>query len=294
MFKTFRGAYPNILKYVFNREAAKQRQVAEEEEKVIFVMPVMTDEEVGTTFDGSGRGDQHNYGAKLKLLRQVARDIADDTISDAETSVDQLAKNLRSIIGQKAAEMNLLYSLVTRDSQEIKTYYEDIFEHHSGYEEICTRDIEEAAVLVRRSRQIFLAFMAAHEFEETFTKMRAKIPKTFFMRSNIHLPKKTQAMIFTIRYIKGRKSQAKSVKQSLKKNCTFKAFAFDVNDIIFALTDLLVLKIEQRQVRMKRLVNGEPVVRNAGFYVPMFDDKNEAHRVFLEQFQGVYPGELFT
>ena len=38
--------------YVFNREAAEQRQVAEEEEKVIFVMPVMTDEEVGTTFDG--------------------------------------------------------------------------------------------------------------------------------------------------------------------------------------------------------------------------------------------------
>ena len=79
--------------------ANNQRQVAEEEEKVIFVMPVMTDEEVGSTFDGSGRGDQQNYGAKLKLLRQFGRDIAVDTISDAETSVDQLAKNLRSIIG---------------------------------------------------------------------------------------------------------------------------------------------------------------------------------------------------
>ena len=294
MFRTFRGASPNILKFVFNREAAEQRRVAEEEEKVQFVMPVMSDDQVRTTFDGRGRGDNHNYGTKLKLLLQFARDIADDTISDADTSVDQLAKNLRSIIGQKAAEMNLLYSLVTRDSQEIKTYYEDIFEHHMGYEELCTRDIEEAGELVRRSRQIFLAFMAANQFEETFTKYRSKIPKPFFMRSNMLLPKKTQAMIFSIRYIKGRKSEAKSVKQSLKKNCTFKAFAFEVNDIISALIALGVLKIEQRQVRMKRLVNGEPVVRNAGFYVTTFDDKNNAQRVFLEQFQGVYSGELFT
>ena len=78
MFKVFREANPKILKYVFNREEAEQRDAAEEQEGDIFVMPLMTDHDVGATFDGSGRGDHHDYGPKLKLLRQYARDIAED------------------------------------------------------------------------------------------------------------------------------------------------------------------------------------------------------------------------
>ena len=62
MFRIFRDRSPKFLKYVFNREAAEERDAAEQEEQEIFLMPVITDQEVGTTFDGSGRGDHHNYG----------------------------------------------------------------------------------------------------------------------------------------------------------------------------------------------------------------------------------------
>ena len=220
MFQVFRTASPKFLKFVFSREEAENKDAVEHEQKENFVMPKVSDEELGTLFDGSGRGDRHNYGSKLKLMRQRAKQIAEETMSDADTSVEQLSKNLRSIIGQKAAEMNLLFSLVTRNSQAIAAYYEDVFEAHSGYVELSNRDIEEAAVAVRRSREIFLSFMDAHQFEETFIKQKSKIPKTFFMKRNLHLTQKTQAMIFAIRYIKGRKSEAKSLKQSLKKNCT--------------------------------------------------------------------------
>ena len=76
--------------------------------------------------------------------------------------------------------MNMLGKLCSMTSDELRNSYSNIFDQHEGKVVITRRGITEAAELVRRSRKIFIAFQEAREFEETFIKMRSKIPRSFF------------------------------------------------------------------------------------------------------------------
>ena len=100
-------------------------------------------------------------------------------------------------------------------------------------------------------------------------------------------------MVFVIHYIKSKKSEAKSVKQSLKKNASFKSFGIELEDILTRLMALGVLEIVHREVQRKRRVNDEIILRQAGFFKTSYIRDNPNHKLFLEQYQGIYPGELF-
>ena len=134
----------------------------------------------------------------------MATQIAEETITDADTSMLQLSKNLISLISQKSAEMNLLHCLLSNTSEMLQEYFTDIFTHHQGRVELCREDINEAAESIRRSRKISIAFNEAQDFEDNFLKLQSKIPKNFFIRTNVNNTTETKAMIFTVGYIKGR------------------------------------------------------------------------------------------
>ena len=61
-------------------------------------------------------------------------------------------------------------------------------------------------------------------------------------------------MIFVLHYLIDKRTSVRHVKQSLKKNASFLAFAIDVNAILTQLTDLGVLTTERR-VKRRRVVN---------------------------------------
>ena len=90
------------------------------------------------------------------------------TIIEADSSIEQLDNNLRSLLGQKAAEFNLLASLVTRYIEQLRAHYATVFDQKQGKEELEVCNIKEAFHAVRPSRHIFQAFLEAAEFEENF------------------------------------------------------------------------------------------------------------------------------
>ena len=227
---------------------------------------------------------------RLKLLKAFAKDIAETTILDTDTSLIQLTKNLVSLIGQKASEMNLLFSLVTLDSLQLKEYYDDIFMNHNGVVALSDVDIEEAAEAVKRSRGILTAFKETREFEVNFQKGKSKIPPSYFHSRSGSFTPETKAMIFAIRYIKDRESQAKNIKQSLKKNCSFRAFATDLNIVEAKLINLGLLIRERREKRL----NNNAGVRVYTYYKCVYNPLLDAHKEFLSKFQIIYPGELIA
>ena len=101
-------------------------------------------------------------------------------------------------------------------------------------------------------------------------------------------------MIFSLHYILQSKSEAKSTKQSLKKNSSFKTFGQDVQVIISKLLELGVLETEIKQVRRKRGCNGAEIVRNGRFFKTVLNNELETHKTFLLKYHGIYPGEVFA
>ena len=107
-------------------------------------------------------------------------------------------------------------------------------------------------------------------------------------------------MIFVLHYVLDKKTAARHVKQSLRRNAPFKAFAFNMNDIITRLTDLGVLLTERRVKRrrveneIRRGVNEVRIVESAdNFFNAVFYDHNERHRDFLRGYLIIYLGEVF-
>ena len=177
---------------------------------------------------------------------------------------------------------------------QLKEHYGRIFENQNGYEEIHNNDITEAVEAVRRSRNIFKCFQEANDFELNFIDKNRKMPRTFILNRNIDLPRESAAMIFSLHYILQSKSEAKSTKQSLKKNSSFKTFAQNVQVIISKLLELGVLDTEIKQVRSKRNRNGAEIVRNVRYFKTVLNKDLETHKTFLLKYQGIYPGEVFS
>ena len=131
----------------------------------------LSDEQMNEVFD---RNDYVNEDAspKLKLLWELAKNVAEETYTEADTSMEQLEKNLVSVIGQKSVEMNLLATLASRAPEEIMNYYDKIFKEHGAKVELDSQDIIEAVECVRRSRKIFMALQEAAEFVVNFMKQK--------------------------------------------------------------------------------------------------------------------------
>ena len=177
---------------------------------------------------------------------------------------------------------------------QLKEHYGTIFADQHGYEEVNNNDITEAVEAVRRSREIFKCFQEANDFELNFIDKNRKMPRTFFLNRNLDLPRETAAMIFSLHYILQSKSEAKSTKQCLKKNSSFKTFGQDVQVIISKLLELGVLETEIKEVRRKRGRNGAEIVRNVRFFKTVLNNELETHKTFLLKYQGIYPGEVFA
>ena len=137
---------------------------------------------------------------------------------------------------------------------QLRDYYTNILDNRDGVVLIARLDLSEAVELVRRSRKIILAFQEAREFEENFLKLKSKIPRTYFYRGAIQISTLKKAMVFVLHYTINKKTAVRHVKQSLKKNASFKVFAVDMNEILTRLLQLGVHTIERR-VKRRRVVN---------------------------------------
>ena len=177
---------------------------------------------------------------------------------------------------------------------------EELMKHYQSDKlQIQRIDLVEGAELVRRSRKKMISLCVAVEFEENFMKVKSKIPKSYFLRTTVEISGLC-AMIFVLHYIEGKKSVAANLKQSLKKNSSFRAFAYDLDVLLRELTALGVLAIEQRvkrrrvEVPIQRGVNEINIVqRSQGFFKIIFNENNENQRDFLQFYQAIYPGAVF-
>ena len=140
----------------------------------------------------------------------------------------------------------------------------------------------------------------AQEFEHNFVKHKSKIPKTYYHQAKIEISLEQKAMIFVLHYIGERKSQAKHVKQFLKKNSTFCSFAISLNRVLQLLIEKGILSTERRVKRSRVLNQIGPhanevriVERRMTFFKIQYDQGNEEHKRFLEMYQVIYPGEIF-
>ena len=291
LFTVIRHHHPLILKFNFGEFENELEDVQDDGIFDIIGGQNLHEEGLSLVFNNEKRCDT-NLSDDLIYLRGLAKDIATETLHENDTSIRQLTQNLISIIGQKSAEMNLLHSVLSRDDASLKTYLTNIFVEKRGLITLNRADINEAAASVRRSRMILLAFNEAKEFEENFHKIRSKIPKTYFSRTDIPITNAIKAMIFTVNYIQGRKTIAKSIKQSLKKNCSFKAFSEDLDTTIAKLQEMELLVTEIKDHRAKRDINGVSIVRQERFYKLNFNRENEEHKIFLSQYQVIYPGAI--
>ena len=291
LFTIFREAHPNSLKFVFHDPNQHLDNVVQEGMQQILQSDELTDAQMNAVFDGSGRANVLVGKANLIMLRNHAQEIAENTFSEGDSSINQLAINLRSLIGQKAAEMNLLANLITRNSQELREYYHTIFHQQGGLQQLSRVDITEAVETIRRSRKIYVAYLEAAEYENNFARGNKHMAKIFAPSACGNFSSNRKALIFTLHYVKNRKSQSKSVKQFLKKNLTFKAFTEDLDQVLNKLIEIGVLIIETREDRSKRNVNGQVIVRRKRYFKTVYDNANIEHKKFLQDFQRVYPGQ---
>ena len=138
----------------------------------------LQDQDLRSIFTGEGTASSINDPNLLTLMRNMARAIVEKTITDKDSSVAQETKNLVSILGQKAAEMNLINNIVERNLEEITEYYETVFNSDDVTIELQYADIREACHLVETSRLIYQTLIEADEFESNFCKKNSRIPKT--------------------------------------------------------------------------------------------------------------------
>ena len=295
MFAIFRSAHPVQLKFIFCPYGELVNNAAPQELHHILRKEELITADLDIIFDGSHRGDILRGKENLVLLRNCAQDIAETTYTERDSSINQLAKNLRSLIGQKAAEMNLLASLLTRDSQELNTYYgTTIFEEQQGFDVLSETDIREAAELVRRSRLIYIAYIDAVAYDKNLKLGNKKLSQIFSPENNANLSKEDKVLIYTLQYVRNRKSEAKSVKQFLKKTATFRAFMVELNVVLEKLYTLGVLTLVVRMDRSKRDANGDVIARRKRYFATSYDKNNLEQKIFFEKFQSVYPGQTFV
>ena len=189
-FQIFRENFPKQVQYHFG--ILPNDDVPEGDDEDI-VTPV-SDNQLSEVFERE-EDIKENIPPKLQFLRQVAQDMAEKTYTDGDCSIEQLTKNLISLIGQKSVEMHMLANLASMNSDEIRAHYTKICTEDDGAVELDRIDIVEAAEVIRRSRTILLAFKEAQEFENNFIKHKAKIPKTYFHRKAVQISNKKKAMI---------------------------------------------------------------------------------------------------
>ena len=299
-FKIFRDNAPKKLQYHFGflpNDGLPDDDIPQGNNDLI-VKPISNDE-LKNVFDQE-EDVKENITPKLLFLYQTAKEIAESTFTESDCSIKQLTKNLISLIGQKSVEMNLLAKLASMTSDQIQTSFDKLFSEVEPRVELDEIDIVEAAELIRRSRMILMAFQEAQEFENNFVKVKSKIPRTFFHRRALNISTMTNAMIYVLHYIADKVTASKHVKQSLKKNTSFRAFAVDMNEVLVKLTSLGVLTTEQRIKRARVLnplqldaneVNIEE--RRENYFKILFDINNNYHKSFLETYQVIYPGQIF-
>ena len=296
-FSIFREQDPNILKYHFGEYIPNDENPPGENQNGI-PAPVSNDQ-LNEIFDGDDVVED-NVSPNLKFLQDIALEMAHDTYTESDCSLDQLQTNLISLIGQKSVEMNMLSHFVSMTCGELQDYYNTIFNDHDGRIQLERIDIVEASEIVRRSRKIVWALNEVNEFEKNFQKLNPKIPKSYFVKAGVMISSLKKGMIFAVNYIDGKTAPAKSVKQSLKKNASFSAFAVDVNVVLTEITNLGILG-EVRRVKRKRVViprgrgvNEVNIVeRPVKYYTIRFDENDESHKNFLQLYQIIYPGSLF-
>ena len=138
----------------------------------------LQNQDLSSIFTGEGTASSMNDPNLLTLMRNMARARGEKTITDKDSSVAQETKNLVSILGQKAAEMNLINNIVERNLEEITEYYETVFNSDDVTIELQNADIREACHIVETSRLIYQTLIEADEFESNFCKKNSRIPKT--------------------------------------------------------------------------------------------------------------------
>ena len=100
-FKVFRENYPKQMVSHFGDSGENVEDQKDD------IGDALSDEQMNEVFD---RNDYVNEDPcpKLKLLWELAKNLAEETYTEADASLEQLEKNLVSVIGQKSVEMNLL------------------------------------------------------------------------------------------------------------------------------------------------------------------------------------------
>ena len=221
----------------------------------------------------------------MKLLKQYAKTIAEETHTDKDSHLDQLYADLISIIGQKAAEMHFIIILVEKTESELTTYFDDIFSTANCSTNISDVDIKQAADLVRTSREVFKAIVDADEFERNFCRQRSRMPKTYFLKETTSLSTEDKADIFVLRFISKSKDVAKSVKPSLKRNSSFQSFGLPLTEVLE--------RLEKRQFISSVNAENDQNGRMTKRYKVSYDNAKSDHKEFLQKFQYIYPGETF-
>ena len=115
-----RNYYPINLKFFFgqDRQLNHQPHILEE---ILQANRGVQDEDFPEIFTGLGVASSAKDSDLLKLVKTLASEIAERTLTVKDSNVKQEAKNLVSIIGQKAAEIHLVNSLVSDDIDEFNT-----------------------------------------------------------------------------------------------------------------------------------------------------------------------------
>ena len=114
-----RNHYPKNLKFTFgqNRPLNHQPHILE---VILQANRGLQDEDFPNVFTGLGVASSRKDSDLLKLVKTLALEIAEKTLTINDWNIKQEAKNLVSIIGQKAAEMHLDNSLVSNEIEEFK------------------------------------------------------------------------------------------------------------------------------------------------------------------------------
>ena len=287
MHNIFREFYPKHLKFKFS---IQNENVNGEEGRVGLARILeanrgIMDEDLPVIFTGRGVASSLDDPDLLKFVKTQAKIIAEKTSTIKDSSVKQETRNLVSLIGQKAAEMHLVNSLISNDLDGLTDLWRRIFTDDDGEVYLEEVDIREASHLVEQSRIICGLLVEAEDFQNNFGKYKPNIPKTYFKNESA-LSLVDKAEIFSVHYIKKAKALAKSVNQSLKKNKSFQAFGVPLPKII-------------DRLKRRKLVSliEEGVVDNGGRqkkrYRLTYDFNVQDHADFLNKYQGIYPGNSF-
>jgi hypothetical protein len=165
-------------------------------------------------------------------LKDNAQTIAEETVTDKDSQLDQLQQDLVSIIGQKTAEMHLIAILFDYTASELATFFDTIFSSPDPTVYLTPTDVKEATYLVRTSRHIFHPIVDAYEFESNFRRKRSRMPKTYFLKATATLTTGDRADIFALRFIGKSKADTKSVNQTITRNSSFKSFGLSLSTVI--------------------------------------------------------------